>query len=68
MTRRETPVWVAIVGTDGVPCFDGTEAGAARSRTGAIQAARNAGWRVRGRDVYQDAIGGWVVSVRGRRR
>lgn len=68
MTRREAPVWVAVVGTDGVLCGDGAEAGAARSRTGAIRAARDAGWRVWGREAFQDHLGEWIVSVRGRRR
>lgn len=61
MTTRR--VWVAVTGTDGQLCGDCAEVGAASSRTGAIRAARDAGWRVYGREAYEDPQGEWIVTV-----
>lgn len=61
-------VIVAVVGEDGMLSGDGPGiVGVARSRTGAIRVAREAGWRVLASETQRDHDGSWLIVSSGRR-
>ena len=61
-------VIVAVLGEDGLLSGDGPGVvGMARSRTGAIRVARDAGWRVLAAETQRDHTGAWLIVSSGRR-